>query len=147
MGLNPVRTKDEARERGRRGGIASGRTRRLKRDARAVLEMLLQGHCEVNGARLTRLEAICLCQVEKALEGDTRAFNAVLDRVEGRPMQAQRPMEAQEPLDIQIQWVSAKDGRKLEDCSPQELTDLGKIAFRGTPEEQAALLSEWHREQ
>lgn len=147
MALNPVRTKSEARERGRRGGIASGRARRVKRDARAVLEMLLQGHCEVNGARLTRLEAICLCQVEKALEGDTRAFNAVLDRVEGRPMQAVRKDEADlEPLDVKITFVNAKDGRRLEEHTPEELTELGRIAFRGTPEEQAAMLGEWQEQ-
>ena len=39
--LNPVRTKSEARERGRAGGKASGKARRRKADFRKTLNMLL----------------------------------------------------------------------------------------------------------
>ena len=85
MSLKPVQTKDEARERGRRGGLASGAARRQKRDARATLEALLSGKVNVDGKTLTRLEAICLRQMELALDGDTRAFTVILDRLEGKP--------------------------------------------------------------
>lgn len=39
--LKPVRTKSEARERGRNGGKASGESRRRKADFRKILNLLL----------------------------------------------------------------------------------------------------------
>ena len=39
--LKPVRTKSEARERGRKGGIASGESRREKATLRECLDLLL----------------------------------------------------------------------------------------------------------
>ena len=45
--LKPVRSKEEARERGRAGGIASGKARREKRDrkqmASDLLDLTMQG--------------------------------------------------------------------------------------------------------
>ena len=39
--LNPIRSVDEAREKGRKGGIASGKTRRAKRDAKNTIRLFL----------------------------------------------------------------------------------------------------------
>jgi hypothetical protein len=36
---------------------------------------------------LTKLEAMCKAQLEKAEEGDTQAFREVADRVDGKPKQ------------------------------------------------------------
>ena len=43
--LQPVRTKEEAKERGRNGGIKSGEARRRKRDMKAAATMLLDMGC------------------------------------------------------------------------------------------------------
>ena len=40
--LRPVRTKEEARERGRAGGIASGKARREKANLRKLMAMMLE---------------------------------------------------------------------------------------------------------
>lgn len=40
--LRPVKTKEEARERGRRGGIASGKVRRQKKDMKQRLQDALE---------------------------------------------------------------------------------------------------------
>ncbi len=119
MGLNPVQSKEEARERGRRGGIASGEARRLKRDARAVLEALMAGKVKIDNKPMTRMEAICLAQIQKALEGDTRAFSAVLDRLEGKPTETarvttditSRVVDFGDPSHIIVNLVSS-DGEK-----------------------------------
>lgn len=56
---------------------------RIKR----TLEKLLD---EASSKRegLTRLEAACKAQLEKAEDGDTQAFREIADRVDGKPVQA-----------------------------------------------------------
>jgi hypothetical protein len=55
---------------------------RIKRTFESLLE-------EASSKRegLTRLEAMCKAQLEKAEEGDTQAFREVADRVDGKPKQ------------------------------------------------------------
>ena len=74
-----VPTSEEAREIGRKGGIASGEARRAKRDFResmmAALAELIERKDD-NGnviAKISAQDAICLKQIAKALKGDTTA--------------------------------------------------------------------------
>lgn len=74
-----VPTTEEAREIGRKGGIASGEARRAKRDFReAMLDALSELVDRRNDkgdvvAKITAQQAICLKQIAKALKGDTTA--------------------------------------------------------------------------
>lgn len=81
--LKPLneRTKDEQREIARAGGKASGEARREKRDVRRALEMLLENEITDNDGKVrSGAEAIALKQFNKALQGDTKAFEVVCDR-------------------------------------------------------------------
>lgn len=49
--LRPPRTKEEARERGRNGGIKSGEARRKKRDAKSAARLILDLPCQEAVAR------------------------------------------------------------------------------------------------
>ena len=60
------------------------------------------------------LEAITKAQVTKAIRGDTRAFDAVLDRTEGKP--------------IQTQVIISDFESKFSSLSVQELIELREIA-------------------
>ncbi len=80
--LQPVRSKDEAKERGKKGGIASGKARRKKKTIRETLEMMLSGKMP-DGA--TRQDAIVTALFEKALSGDVRAFEAIRDSIGEKP--------------------------------------------------------------
>ena len=77
-----------SQEEAKKGGINSGEARRRKRDIRLALEALLEktykgrGGEEVSGA-----EAIALKQMEKALKGDTRAFEVVRDSAGQKPVE------------------------------------------------------------
>lgn len=82
--LKPVRSTDEARERGRKGGIASGVARREIRDLREALADSL-GIVMENDKTVG--ENIIGAILKKALTGDIRAFTAIADRVEGKPIQ------------------------------------------------------------
>lgn len=84
---NSERTPSELREQTQRGGIASGEARRRKRDLRLALEALLEKDIsDKHGNTMTTTEAIALKQIEKALKGDTRAFEVVRDTVGQKPI-------------------------------------------------------------
>ena len=80
--LKPVRSKDEAKERGQKGGIASGESRRKKKTIRETLEMMLSGKMP-DGT--TRQDAMVVALLEKALSGDVRAFEAIRDSIGEKP--------------------------------------------------------------
>ena len=83
--LYPVRSENEAREKGKKGGIASGEARRKKKTIRETLEMMLSGKMP-DGA--TRQDAIVVALLEKALSGDVRAFEAIRDSIGEKPVNA-----------------------------------------------------------
>lgn len=75
---------DEAKK----GGIASGEARRRKRDIRLALEALLEkDYTDKQGNTMTGAQAIALKQLEKALKGDTKAFEVVRDTVGQKPVE------------------------------------------------------------
>jgi hypothetical protein len=95
--LKPARTKSEARERGRNGGIKSGESRRKKKTMRERAQLLLDCKFKdedmleafkalgVKTQGLTIADAMLLGQMVGAITGkggDPRAFKAILDLVE-----------------------------------------------------------------
>lgn len=79
----PIRSAREAREKGQKGGIASGEARRKKKTIRETLEMMLSGQMP-DGS--TRRDAIVVALMEKALSGDVRAFEAIRDSIGEKPV-------------------------------------------------------------
>ena len=80
--LRPVRSTEEARERGRAGGKASGRARRRKADFRKTLNLLLTTEIENEewkpvleslGLECTLESALLMAQIKEALAGSTKA--------------------------------------------------------------------------
>lgn len=93
--LIPARSSEEARERGRKGGIASGKTRRRKKELRKELQGLLSivtdnpkilanldalGVPTDNGATLQT--AMTASMIYQAIKGNVKAFNAIKDVLE-----------------------------------------------------------------
>lgn len=82
------RTKEEQREIARQGGKRSGEVRAAKRDLRKALEALLEKEFKgKDGITLSGAEAIALKQMEKALKGDTKAFEVVRDTAGQKPVE------------------------------------------------------------
>lgn len=84
--LKPVRTKSEARERGRAGGKASGKARRRKADFRKTLNMLLTAEIDspewkpmldAMGVDCTLESAMLMAQIKQAMLGSTKAATFV----------------------------------------------------------------------
>lgn len=79
-------TGEEQAKTAREGGIASGEARRKKRDIRLALEMLLEKEFkDRSGNTITGAEAIAAKQFEKAMKGDTKAFEVVRDTAGQKP--------------------------------------------------------------
>jgi hypothetical protein len=74
-------------EEAKKGGKASGEARRRKRDLRLALEALLEKEYKgKDGKRLSGAEAIAIKQMEKALKGDTKAFEVIRDTAGQKPV-------------------------------------------------------------
>lgn len=77
-----------SREEAKKGGIASGEARRRKRDIRLALEALLEKEYKGKGGELlSGAEAISIKQMEKALKGDTKAFEVIRDSSGQKPVE------------------------------------------------------------
>ena len=70
------------------GGIASGKARAEKRDLRKAFEVLLEKEFKgKDGVTVSGAEAIAMKQMEKALNGDAKAFELVRDTSGQKPVE------------------------------------------------------------
>lgn len=79
--LKPIQSTNEARERGRKGGIASGEARRNKKTMKEMLDYLLEKEIENSrtGEKVTYREAILTSAIKKAIKGDIKASQFIRD--------------------------------------------------------------------
>ena len=76
----------EARENGRKGGIASGEARRERKKIKEYLEIALASAIkDKHGNEYTRLEAGVLKLVERYVKGDQKAFDTVVELLGEKP--------------------------------------------------------------
>ena len=107
------RTAEEQRKIAKMGGIASGEARRRKRDIKAALDLLLEKEFKgKDGELISGAEAIAMKQFEKALKGDTRAFETVRDTAGQKPVDKIMVAEVeQETIDEIEALVASYDER------------------------------------
>ena len=79
--LKPVRTKKEARERGKNGGIKSGEIRAQRKTLREELLALLRTKVK----NKTIQEKISFSLIQKALNGNVKAFETIRDTIGEKP--------------------------------------------------------------
>lgn len=146
--LKPVRTKSEARERGRNGGKASGEARRRKADFRKTLNMLLTAEIENEeykpilealGVECTLESALNMAMIKEGLSGNVKAYEAIA-KYAGQSNQTERDDEEQK-----IRTDRAKQARDMEvgdtDTSDENIQSFLK-AMRPTQEDLEDLFSE-----
>lgn len=83
--LRPVKSKTEARERGRAGGIKSGEAKRAKKTMKEMLDYLLDKQIKTNKGDMSTLEAIMVSMIAKASKGDVRATEFIRDTIGQKP--------------------------------------------------------------
>lgn len=86
--LKPIQSKSEAREKGKKGGISSGKKRREKKLLRDCLEILLERTSKnEDGKTLTGAEALAAKLFTEALKGNVKAFEVIRDTVGQKPVE------------------------------------------------------------
>lgn len=81
--LKPFDSVMKARESGRKGGIASGESKRKKRELRETLRALLD---ETTKDGRTGMENIAIALLAEAEKGNVRAFAEIRDTLYGKPV-------------------------------------------------------------
>ena len=101
--LKPVRSKREARERGKKGGIKSGETRRRKAAMRDTMHRLLTMQAEVeglsdilraDGGESTYEEIIAMAMIQQASLGNVKAYQAIM-KTAGQTEKSEADLEEQ----------------------------------------------------
>lgn len=89
--LVPIRTTEEARERGANGGVKSGEARREKKMLRELLNELMEKKnplmLDENGDPMTNAAIMAVRAIEKASEGDWKAWELVRDTAGQKPIE------------------------------------------------------------
>ena len=102
--LKPVRTKNEARERGKKGGIKSGEVRRARKTLKEeLLALLSEGETQ---------KSISVALIQEAKEGNTKAYEIIRDTIDEKPKENIR--------------VSGNINNPFEGLSTEELRQLIK---------------------
>lgn len=116
--LKPVteRSKAEAREISRKGGIKSGEARRAKKTMREMLKYLLeQDITNKAGEKKTTLEAVMVAQLKQALKGDTKAATFIRDTIGEKPLDKQEITGKNgEPLAVKKVFVTPDEVDKVQ---------------------------------
>lgn len=82
-----VPTSSEARENGKKGGIASGEARRAKKSLREAMQILMEADLTgKDGKTMTGTEAMAAKAFQAALKGDWKAWELVRDTAGQKPV-------------------------------------------------------------
>ena len=109
--LKPVRTKKEARELGKKGGIASGKARKEKATMRKVLEEMLEEIPKKNNEdKLTYKQLATLGLIKGAVFGNNANYKTILETIG----------EIQESSSTPTLKIEVTDNSKLEGAMYEE---------------------------
>ncbi len=128
------RSHEEATSDGRKGGIASGKSRRKKRQIKDMLEYILQldvtdsdlraemKNMGISDEQMTINALTCYAMVRKAIEGDTKAAEFIATMTGQKP---QEKFKVEGTVDRPITIPKA-----LQNATMEELRDLGALNIK-----------------
>ena len=90
-GIDNLRTPttEQAREIGRKGGLASAKARAEKKQLKELLELALSQPSEIVDGE-DNYTAITAALVQKAIQGDTKAYEVIRDTLGQKPVEQQQ---------------------------------------------------------
>ena len=104
---------DEARRRGKNGGIKSGEARRKRKSIREALEAVLTSKVNYEGQEMTYTEAIALSMVKNAVSGNVPAFKEIRDTVGEKPVERVEANVKTESQELLKEYLEQAKGGKL----------------------------------
>ena len=131
--LKPVRSKDEARERGRKGGIASGKARAKKKTLAGLATMMVNAQLDgktkenikkqfgIPDENVTVASAMMAGQIQAATRGDSKAFGAVTTLIKEQEEKEER--KKQERL-AKLKKTYHMDLYNIPDCFHAIIRDI-----------------------
>lgn len=90
-GIDNLRTPttEQAREIGRKGGLASAKARAEKKQLKELLELALSQPSEIVDGE-DNYTAITAALIQKAIQGDTKAYEVIRDTLGQKPTEQQQ---------------------------------------------------------
>lgn len=144
--LKPVRTKREARERGRNGGIKSGESRRRTAALRDTMNKLLTMKVEVDGlsdvlradgCESTYEEIITMAIIQQAMLGDVKAYKAIM-QVVGQTSKSDADLEEQKSkVDLNRAKKDNLTGESETDEALEKLDEILKGVYENAVKQEA----------
>lgn len=109
--LKIIRSTEEARERGKKGGIASGKVRRRKKDVRTALIALLS--CEVQNKKQRKMMADAGIEEKDMTFNNLVSLSIINAVVRGNSQMAQLLLKTIGELEPDKMELTGKDGKPL----------------------------------
>lgn len=112
--LKPIQSKDEARARGRKGGIASGKARREKKTAREYAIAALEAETtDSSGKKVVIKDAMIQKLIVRAIsETDLNAIKYILELIGDAPSQ-KIEVTGKDGSDLMKTEISKEEAKKL----------------------------------
>lgn len=96
-------------EEAKKGGIASGESRRRKKLLRECLDELLAKKYTSEGKTLTGSEALAVALMKKAMKGDVKAFEVLRDTAGEKPIEKVMVAEVEQSIIDEVEKMVNDD--------------------------------------
>ena len=108
------RTAEEQREIARKGGLASGETRRKKKQLKEILDVLMDRDAgrDSDGNQITAAEAMAISAVRAAMNGDWKAWELVRDTVGQKPVEKVMLAEVEQSVIEEVEKAVLEDDKE-----------------------------------
>lgn len=108
---NEERSSVEARSNGKKGGVASGTSRRRNKEMREIFNAVLnETHTDADGEEYTLREELALALTKQALKGNTKAFEQIMRYAGDAPKQSAcfSSKQVKEMVDEEVKEITEK---------------------------------------
>ena len=118
---NRERTEENVREITRKGGIASGKARRDKKNLRLALEALLERRATDpdTGKKMTGADLITLKLYEQAVQGNVKAFEVIRETIGQNPVQKVMLAEVDADVIAEVEGAVYEDEEGTDDVDTE----------------------------